>query len=112
MKEEYKELIDFVTDSSDIPVQIPQNLNIDYLEMIKSGASDIGGISEGKDHVNPGSRWGSIEEISKKLDSFGYRLKGRLPIYKKYYQLGWYSDEAGKVIEGYLQKDEFDYYKS
>src|SRR3989304_7340670 len=30
-EEEYKELFDFVRDNSDIPVQIPQNLNIDYL---------------------------------------------------------------------------------
>lgn len=112
MEEEYKELIDFVTNSSDIPVQIPQNLNIDYLKMIEFGASDIGGISEGKDHVNPDSPWGNVKEISKKIDSLGYRLTGRLPIYKKYYQLGWYSDEVGRVIERYLQRDRFDYYKS
>ena len=79
--------------------------------MLEFGVSDLGGISQGKDHVNPDSSWGSIEEISKKIRASGYKLRGRLPIYKKYYELSWYSDEVGGVIEKYLNKEEFRYYK-
>jgi len=110
--EDWQELIRFVKDNSDIPVQIPQNLNQDYTRMIKFGASDLGGISEGEDHVNLDSRWVMIEEISKNIESSGHRLKGRLPIYKKYFNLGWYSEEVGNVIKKYLEMEEFAYYKS
>lgn len=110
--EDWQELIKFIKDNSDIPVQIPQNLNQDYSRMIKFGATDLGGISEGEDHVNPDNRWGMIEEISRNIESSGYKLRGRLPIYKKYFTLGWYSEEVGRVIEEYLQLDEFNYYKS
>jgi len=110
--EDYRELIGFIKNNSDIEVQIPQNLNPDYIKMLEFGASDLGGISEGKDHVNPDNPWGNIEEISRKLEALGYRLRGRLPIYKKYYKQGWYSEEVGRIIERYLAREEFGYYKS
>ncbi len=87
----------------DIAIQIPPNL-IRPEELIKYGASDLGGISsETIDYINPETRWPDIEE----LKGLGYPLKERLPIYPAFVKRGWYSDKIKNLIINYSDTEGF-----
>lgn len=101
--DEYVELIEYVRRNSDIAVQIPQNLNPFFADLIEYGLTDIGGISEGRDRINPENPWARIDELKKIVAEKGALLKRRLPIYPKYIDKGWYSDEVGEVISKLLK---------
>ncbi|RLI85671.1 MAG: 7,8-didemethyl-8-hydroxy-5-deazariboflavin synthase subunit CofG [Archaeoglobales archaeon] len=82
----------------DVTIQIPPNL-VNFIPLINAGARDLGGISEvTPDYINPEHPWPSIEEL-KVVESFGYVLRERLPIYPKFVRLGWYSDEIAEVVK-------------
>jgi FO synthase subunit 1 len=109
--EELKEIIALVKlESPDISLQIPPNLNLDWADLLSVGINDLGGIGK-IDLVNRESPWLPVEKIAEILKGKNYRLRKRLPIYPKYYQLGWYSQRVGAVIEKWIQNDhEYRYY--
>lgn len=102
--DDYIEMISYVRGNSDIAVQVPQNLNPFFAELVKHGISDIGGISEAEDRINPESPWTEIDKLQREMKSSGIRLKRRLPIYPKYIKKGWYSKKAGVVIDNLMKK--------
>jgi len=106
--EEYKELITFIKDNSDISVQIPPNLYPDYVQLIKAGVSDLGGISPEIDLINPEQPWPDPVDIRNRLKEEGYMLVERYPIYEKYINMGWYSEQVGKVIQA-VESDKIFY---
>lgn len=67
----------------DIGLQIPPNLNAGKLAaFLKSGASDLGGISPiTQDYINPECAWQSEEYIKSIAQKAGFKLKQRLPVY-------------------------------
>jgi len=78
----------------DIAVQVSPNL-IPPKDLIRCGASDLGGISPVTiDYINPECRWPSVNE----LHAIGIPLRERLPIYPKYVEKKWYSDEIAPLI--------------
>ncbi|MCX9029064.1 MAG: 7,8-didemethyl-8-hydroxy-5-deazariboflavin synthase subunit CofG [Candidatus Methanoperedens sp.] len=80
---------------SDITIQVPPNL-IPPRELVKCGASDLGGISpETIDHINPESPWPNYLELRKMVD---FPLHERLPIYPKYIKKGWYSAHTRDIL--------------
>jgi len=84
----------------DVTIQIPPNLVKDITPFIKAGARDLGGISEvTPDYINPEHPWPRVEELRKVVESCGFELRERLPIYPKYVRLGWYSDEIAGLIK-------------
>jgi FO synthase subunit 1 len=86
----------------DITIQVPPNL-ISPGELVKCGASDLGGISpETIDHINPGSPWPNVIELQAMVDA---PLRERLPIYPKYVKKGWYSPKIQGLI-GTLSDEE------
>ncbi len=94
----------------DVTIQIPPNLVKNLEPFLKAGARDLGGISEvTPDYINPEHPWPKIEELRRKVESLGFALRERLPIYPKFVKLGWFSDEVGKVIE--IRADEEGYRK-
>jgi 7,8-didemethyl-8-hydroxy-5-deazariboflavin synthase len=69
-----------------IVLQIPPNLVPDSLQLVdclNAGASDLGGISP-KDEVNPDYPHPRDETLAAQLQSFGWQLQPRLPIYPQY----------------------------
>jgi len=79
----------------DIAIQVAPNL-INPKELIKCGASDLGGISpETIDYINPECSWPSIIELEAMV---GVPLRERLPIYPQYVKKGWYSSEIAPLI--------------
>ena len=79
----------------DVSIQVSPNL-ISPAELIRCGASDLGGISaETIDHINPESPWPSLDELRAMA---GIPLRERLPIYPHFVRKKWYSDEIARLI--------------
>ncbi|MFZ3384730.1 MAG: 7,8-didemethyl-8-hydroxy-5-deazariboflavin synthase subunit CofG [Candidatus Methanoperedens sp.] len=80
---------------SDITIQVPPNL-IPPRELVKCGASDLGGISpETIDFINPEAPWPNYLELQAMVD---VPLRERLPIYPRYIRKGWYSEEIKDIL--------------
>lgn len=78
----------------DVAIQVSPNL-IDPEELIRCGASDLGGISPVTvDYINPESAWPDLPE----LQALGIPLRERLPIYPRYIKKNWYSEEIAPLI--------------
>jgi len=71
---------------NEIAVQVPPNLIAGYeSNFIDMGVDDFGGISPlAQDYINPDKLWPQIEYLENICMEKGYKLKERLPIYKKY----------------------------
>lgn len=110
--EELRELIITAREElPDISMQIPPNLNSNWADLLELGFNDIGGISNEADVINSENPWPAINEITETLKQRGYQLRKRLPIYRKYYKMGWYSNKVKRIIEEWIQSDEeYDYY--
>jgi 2-iminoacetate synthase ThiH len=76
-----------------------------------SGVDDLGGISGEIDYVNPQHPWESISFYQRHFCSGGFALVPRLPVYREYYQRTWFSREVGPVLEAWIQRHEFRYYR-
>jgi FO synthase subunit 1 len=71
---------------ADVAIQIPPNLiqhSPDLIACLQSGARDLGGISP-RDEVNPNYPHLLDGELESLLDSNGWQLLPRLPIYPQY----------------------------
>ncbi|GFO95959.1 FO synthase subunit 1 [groundwater metagenome] len=88
----------------DVAVQISPNL-ISPGELLKCGASDLGGISpETIDHINPESAWPTLVEL--RAMTF-VPLKERLPIYPHYIRKKWYSTEIAPLVRSLSDAEGF-----
>ena len=83
---------------SEVAIQIPPNLvskPSSLLECLAAGATDLGGISP-IDEVNPDYPHPTYKSLSAILDSAGWSLKPRLPVYSQYYS--WLSPDLQKAV--------------
>lgn len=88
----------------EIAIQVPPNLTAPK-ELIELGASDLGGISEKTiDYINPESPWPEEEDL-RRIVAPNFELRERLPIYPRYIEKGWYSEELKPLIERYADED-------
>ncbi|MDD5474832.1 MAG: 7,8-didemethyl-8-hydroxy-5-deazariboflavin synthase CofG [Candidatus Methanoperedens sp.] len=79
----------------DVAIQVSPNL-IPPGDLVKCGASDLGGISpETIDHINPESPWPDIKKLQAMVDT---PLRERLPIYPAYVKKKWYASEIAPII--------------
>jgi FO synthase subunit 1 len=70
-----------------IAIQIPPNLVAEpriLLDCLEAGARDLGGIGP-KDEVNPNYPHPHYESLAKILESAGWQLVARLPVYPQYF---------------------------
>ena len=67
-------------------IQVPPNLSPDHYSLyLDAGINDWGGISPLTiDFVNPEAPWPHIDELRRRTEALGFRLKPRLPIYPEY----------------------------
>jgi FO synthase len=65
-----------------VAVQVPPNLmSDDWLELVRAGARDLGGVSANGDSVSPRLDWEPVERMRAKAASIGFVLRERLPVY-------------------------------
>jgi FO synthase subunit 1 len=88
----------------DVAVQVSPNL-ISPGELLKCGASDLGGISpETIDHINPESAWPTLVELRAMA---GAPLKERLPIYPQYVKKEWYATDIAPLLRSLSDSEGF-----
>ncbi|KCZ73628.1 FO synthase subunit 1 [Candidatus Methanoperedens nitroreducens] len=88
----------------DVAIQVAPNL-IGPKELIRCGASDLGGISPRTiDYINPESPWPNIMELQAMVD---LPLRERLPVYPQYIKRKWYSKEIAQLIHSLSDAEGF-----
>ena len=66
-----------------VAVQVPPNLLAadGWVELVRAGARDLGGVSANGDSVSPSLPWEPVARMREKAASIGFVLHERLPVY-------------------------------
>src|SRR5213075_1022933 len=75
----------------DVGIQVPPNLSDWWPELVKAGATDLGGLSANGDHISPEHPFPSPTQVRKRLRAEGYALSERLCVYPEYIDAKWVS---------------------
>lgn len=91
---------------SNVNIQAPPNLNRDrIIALLDYGANDLGGISPATiDYINPNMTWQEESNLGKNLESEGFLLKQRLPVYPPYEK--YLNKRIRKIIEDKYRNEE------
>jgi FO synthase len=73
----------------DVGVQVPPNLSDWWSELVREGATDLGGLSANGDHISPEHPFPSPHQVRKRLAREGYALTERLCVYPQYIDPQW-----------------------
>ena len=73
----------------DVGIQIPPNLSDWWLDLVREGATDLGGLSANGDHISPEHAFPSPHQVRKRLQPEGYALTERLCVYPQYIDPEW-----------------------
>ena len=73
----------------EVGVQIPPNLSDWWLDLVRAGATDLGGLSANGDHISPEHPFPSPHQVRKQLQPQGYALTERLCVYPQYIDPEW-----------------------
>src|SRR5215203_2768284 len=79
-----------------VGIQIPPNLADWWPELVRAGATDLGGLSANGDHISPEHPFPSPAQIRGRLAEDGYALSERLCVYPEYIDETW---QAPRVLE-------------
>ncbi len=83
----------------DVGVQVPPNLADWWPELVRAGATDLGGLSANGDHISPEHPFPSPHQVRKRLASDGVALSERLCAYPQYIDLEWMAPGVLDVIK-------------
>jgi FO synthase len=83
----------------DVGIQVPPNLSEWWLELVRSGATDLGGLSANGDHISPEEPFPSPHQVRKRLAPEGYALTERLCVYPQYIDPEWVAQGVLDVIK-------------
>src|SRR5207237_10458485 len=64
-----------------VGIQIPPNLSDWWPELVRAGATDLGGLSANGDHISPEHPFPSPARVRKRLQDEGIALTERLCVY-------------------------------
>ncbi|MDP1847141.1 MAG: 5-amino-6-(D-ribitylamino)uracil--L-tyrosine 4-hydroxyphenyl transferase CofH [Solirubrobacteraceae bacterium] len=83
----------------DVGVQIPPNLADWWPELIRAGATDLGGLSANGDHISPEHPFPSPHQVRKRLAADGFALTERLCVYPRYIDPEWMAQGVLDVVK-------------
>jgi len=83
----------------DVGIQVPPNLADWWGELVKAGATDLGGLSANGDHISPEHPFPSPHQVRKQLQKDGYALTERLCVYPKYIDSEWVAQGVMDTIK-------------
>jgi FO synthase len=72
-----------------IGIQVPPNLSDWWPELVRAGATDLGGLSANGDHISPEHPFPSPDQAGTRLAEDGYELSERLCVYPEYIDAEW-----------------------
>ena len=67
-----------------VGIQVPPNLSDWWVELVRAGATDLGGLSANGDHISPEHPFPSPHQARKLLQADGFALTERLCVYPEY----------------------------
>jgi FO synthase len=82
-----------------VGIQVPPNLSDWWMELVRAGATDLGGLSANGDHISPEHPFPSPTEVRKRLRGEGAALSERLCVYPDYIAPEWVSRPVMDVIK-------------
>ena len=82
-----------------VGIQVPPNLSDWWLELVRAGATDLGGLSANGDHISPEHPFPSPHQARKLLQSEGFALTERLCVYPEYIDPEWVAQGVLDVIK-------------
>ena len=82
-----------------VGIQVPPNLSDWWLELVRAGATDLGGLSANGDHISPEHPFPSPSQVRKRLREDGLALTERLCVYPEYIDPEWVSQPVLDVIK-------------
>jgi FO synthase len=83
----------------EVGVQIPPNLSDWWDELVREGATDLGGLSANGDHISPEQAFPSPHQVRKRLQPQGYALTERLCAYPQYLDPGWLDQSVLDLVK-------------
>jgi FO synthase len=83
----------------DVGVQIPPNLADWWGELVRAGATDLGGLSANGDHISPEHPFPSPHQVRKQLQADGVALTERLCVYPQYIDQDWVAQGVMDTIK-------------
>jgi FO synthase len=83
----------------DVGIQVPPNLSDWWPELVRAGATDLGGLSANGDHISPEHPFPSPTQVRKQLHAQGLALTERLCVYPEYIDPEWISRPVLDVIK-------------
>jgi len=75
----------------DVGIQVPPNLADWWGELVRAGATDLGGLSANGDHISPEHPFPSPHQVRRRLQRDGFALTERLCVYPQYIDPDWLS---------------------
>ncbi len=83
---------------AEVTVQIPPNIALHFVELVRAGARDLGGISPDGDRINPAERWLAPESYAAALSAHGFALRKRLAVHDGWSSSHWLSPESTLAV--------------
>ncbi|MBV9165707.1 MAG: 5-amino-6-(D-ribitylamino)uracil--L-tyrosine 4-hydroxyphenyl transferase CofH [Solirubrobacterales bacterium] len=82
-----------------VGIQVPPNLSDWWLELVRAGATDLGGLSANGDHISPEHPFPSPVQVRRRLQREGIALTERLCVYPEYIDSEWVAQGVLDVIK-------------
>jgi len=82
-----------------VGIQVPPNLSDWWSELVRAGATDLGGLSANGDHISPEHPFPSPAHVRKRLAVDGVALSERLCVYAEYIDPEWIAAPVLDVIK-------------
>src|SRR3954453_870752 len=82
-----------------VGIQIPPNLADWWPQLVRAGATDLGGLSANGDHISPEHPFPSPHQVRKRLAPEGFALTERLCVYPQYIDPEWMAQGVLDVIK-------------
>src|SRR3954453_17601288 len=82
-----------------VGIQVPPNLADWWPELVRAGATDLGGLSANGDHISPEHPFPSPHKVRKRLAQDGVALTERLCVYGEYIDPEWVSQGVLDVVK-------------
>ncbi len=81
-----------------VGIQVPPNLSDWWPELVRAGATDLGGLSANGDHISPEHPFPSPTQVRKRLAPDGVAVSERLCVYPEYIDREWIAEPVLDVI--------------
>ncbi len=82
-----------------VGIQVPPNLSDWWVELVRAGATDLGGLSANGDHISPEHPFPSPAQVRRELQAHGTALSERLCVYPEYIEPEWLAPAVLDVIK-------------